>query len=183
VQAASTSGASTIVNGYRVHMLRGSAGASTADTVLVSTEQTITGDKTFTGITSLGMIKEGGTVSATAATGTINYDAKTQTVLYYTTDASGNWTINLRGDASNSMNSIMSTGQVTTVTFLATNGATPYYNSTVQVDGTTSGVTTKWQGGVAPSGGNADSVDVYTYSVIKTGDAAFTVLASVNRYA
>src|SRR6056300_1052864 len=176
VQAASTSGASTIVNGYRVHMLRGSAGASTADTVLVSTEQTITGDKTFTGITSLGMIKEGGTVSATAATGTINYDAKTQTVLYYTTDASGNWTINLRGDASNSMNSIMSTGQVTTVTFLATNGATPYYNSTVQVDGTTSGVTTKWQGGVAPSGGNADSVDVYTYSVIKTGDAAFTVL-------
>ena len=189
VQAASTSGASTTVNGYRVHMLRGSAGASTADTVLVSTEQTITGQKTFTGdasfsgITSLGMIKEGGTVSATAATGTINYDAKTQTVLYYTTDASGNWTINLRGDASNTMNSIMSTGQVTTVTFLATNGATPYYNSTVQVDGTTSGVTTKWQGGVAPSGGNADSIDVYTYSVIKTGDAAFTVLASVNRYA
>jgi len=47
VQAASTSGASTLVNGYRVHMLRGSAGASTADTVLVSTEQTITGQKTF----------------------------------------------------------------------------------------------------------------------------------------
>jgi hypothetical protein len=47
VQAASTSGASTTVNGYRVHMLRGSAGASTADTVLVSTEQTITGAKTF----------------------------------------------------------------------------------------------------------------------------------------
>jgi len=48
IQAASTSGSSTTVNGYRVHMLRGSAGASTADTVLVSTEQTITGAKTFT---------------------------------------------------------------------------------------------------------------------------------------
>jgi hypothetical protein len=47
VKAASTSGSSTTVNGYRVHMLRGSAGASTADTVLVSTEQTITGQKTF----------------------------------------------------------------------------------------------------------------------------------------
>ena len=47
VKAASTSGASTTVNGYRVHMLRGSAGASTADTVLVSTTQTITGQKTF----------------------------------------------------------------------------------------------------------------------------------------
>jgi hypothetical protein len=48
VSASSTSGSSTTVNGYRVHMLRGSAGASTADTVLVSTEQTITGAKTFT---------------------------------------------------------------------------------------------------------------------------------------
>jgi hypothetical protein len=47
VKAASTSGASTTVNGYRVHMLRGSAGASTADTVLVSTTQTISGAKTF----------------------------------------------------------------------------------------------------------------------------------------
>jgi hypothetical protein len=46
--AASTSGTSTVVNAYRVHMLRGSAGAATADTVLVSTEQTITGAKTFT---------------------------------------------------------------------------------------------------------------------------------------
>ena len=183
LKAASTSGASTTVNGYRVHLLRGTAGAATADTVLVSTEQTITGAKTFSGITTLGMIKEGGTVSATAATGTIDYSALTQTVLYYTTDASANWTLNLRGDGSNSLNSIMSTGQVTTVTFLVTNGSTAYYNSSVQVDGTTSGVTTKWQGGVAPTGGNANSIDVYTYSVIKTADSTFTVLASVNRYA
>jgi hypothetical protein len=47
VKAASTSGSSTTVNGYRVHMLRGSGGASTADTVLVSTTQDITGLKTF----------------------------------------------------------------------------------------------------------------------------------------
>ena len=163
--------------------MRGTAGAATADTVLVSTTQTITGAKTFSGITTLGMIKEGGTVSATAATGTIDYSVLTQTVLYYTTDASANWTLNLRGDGSNSLNSIMSTGQVTTVTFLVTNGSTAYYNSSVQVDGTTSGVTTKWQGGVAPTGGNANSIDVYTYSVIKTADSTFTVLASVNRYA
>ena len=49
VKAASTAGSSTVVNGYRVHMLRGSAGASTADTVLVSTTQSISGTKTFTG--------------------------------------------------------------------------------------------------------------------------------------
>ena len=47
VQASSSSGDSTTVNGYRVHMLRSEAGAATSDTVLVSTTQTITGAKTF----------------------------------------------------------------------------------------------------------------------------------------
>ena len=47
LSAASTSGGSTTVNAYRVHMLRGPGGAATADTVLVSTTQTISGAKTF----------------------------------------------------------------------------------------------------------------------------------------
>jgi len=64
---------------------------------------------------------------------------------------------------------------------LATQGATAYYNSAVQVDGAS--VTPKWQGGFAPSFGNSSSVDVYTYAIIKTGSAAFTVLASQTRFA
>jgi hypothetical protein len=75
----------------------------------------------------------------------------------------------------------MSTGQVLTCVFMVTNGATAYYNSAVQVDG--SSVTPKWLGGSAPTAGNASSIDVYTYSIIKTGSAAFTVLASQSRYA
>ena len=76
VQAASTSGASTTVNGYRVHMLRGSAGASTADTVLVSTEQTITGAKTFT---SNILLQADGTIG-TASDGTfIRFDESSST--------------------------------------------------------------------------------------------------------
>jgi hypothetical protein len=62
-----------------------------------------------------------------------------------------------------------------------TQGATAYYNNAVQVDG--SSVTPKWQGGTAPSAGNASSVDVYTYTIIKTGNAAFTVFASQIRFA
>jgi hypothetical protein len=77
----------------------------------------------------------------------------------------------------------MSTGESLSVTFLVTNGSTAYYNSTVQIDGTTSGVTTKWQGGSAPTSGNASSIDVYTYVIFKTGSAAFTVLASVTKFA
>ena len=48
VSSASTSGASTTVNAYRVQLLRSSAGASTDIQVLTNTEQTITGQKTFT---------------------------------------------------------------------------------------------------------------------------------------
>jgi hypothetical protein len=62
-----------------------------------------------------------------------------------------------------------------------TNGATAYYNSAVQVDG--SSVTPKWQGGSAPTIGNASSIDSYTYVIIKTGSAAFTVLASQTKFA
>ena len=126
-------------------------------------------------------IKETTTVSATAATGTINYDVATQSILYYTTAATANWTLNLRGSGSATLNSLMSTGQTITVTFMATQGATAYYNSAVTVDGTS--VTPKWQNGLAPNAGNVSSVDSYTYAIIKTGNAAFTVLASQTKYA
>ena len=126
-------------------------------------------------------IVEPTTISATAATGTINYDVATQSIVYYTTNATANWTINFRALSSATLNSLMSTGQTITVTFMATQGATAYYNSVVQIDGTT--VTPKWQSGITPNAGNANSVDTYTYAIIKTGNAAFTVLASQTRYA
>jgi hypothetical protein len=121
------------------------------------------------------------TNSATAATGTVNYDVITQAVLNYTTDASGNWTLNIRGDGSNTLNSIMDTGESLTVAHIVKQGGTAYYNSAVQVDG--SGVTPEWQGGSAPTGGNTNSLDVYTYTVIKTADATFTVLAAQTQFA
>lgn len=126
-------------------------------------------------------IAEVNTISATAATGTINYDVTTQSVLYYTTNASGNFTVNFRGSSGTTLNTVMQTGESISATFLVTNGATAYYNSAVQVDG--SSVTPKWQGGTAPTSGNASSIDSYTYVIIKTGSAAFTVLASVTKFA
>jgi hypothetical protein len=122
------------------------------------------------------------TISATAATGTINYDITTQSVLFYTTNASANWTVNLRASSGTSLNTAMSTGQSVTVAFLVTQGSTAYFNSAVQVDGTTSGVTTRWQGGTAPSSGNASGVDVYSYTIIKTADATFSVFAAQTQF-
>ena len=126
-------------------------------------------------------IAETNTVSATAASGTIQYDITTQSVLYYTSNASANWTVNFRGSSGTSLNTVMQTGESISVTFLATQGATAYYNSAVTIDGNS--VTPKWQGGSAPTSGNASSIDSYNYVIIKTASATFTVLASVTKFA
>jgi hypothetical protein len=162
------------------------AATAGTDYVAPGTATTFTALQTFAGTSSNAALKtsnilEVATISATAATGTINYDMTTQSVLYYTTDASGNFTVNFRGSSGTSLDTIMATGESLSATFLVTNGATAYYNSAVQVDG--SSVTPKWQGGSAPTSGNASSIDSYTYVIIKTGSAAFTVLASVTQFA
>lgn len=156
------------------------------DYVAPGTATTFTAAQTFSGSSSvlaavLANAAETATVSATAATGTINYDVTTQSVIYYTSNASANWTVNFRASSGTSLNTAMSTGQAITVAFLVAQGSTAYYNSAVQVDG--SSVTPKWQGGTAPSAGNASSIDVYTYTIVKTGSAAFTVFASQTKFA
>jgi hypothetical protein len=121
---------------------------------------------------------ETATTAAVAATGTINFDVNTQSVLFYTTSASANWIINIRGDSFMRLDTEMAVGQSITIAHLVTQGATAYYNTSVQVDGTTTGVTTRWQGGTAPAAGNASGVDVYSYAIIKTGNATFSVFAA-----
>jgi hypothetical protein len=133
------------------------------------------------GITGMPTIMENATTSATAATGTINYDTLTQTVLYYTTNASANWTVNIRGNNTTTLNSMLSTGQSLSIVFMVTQGSTAYYNNVLQIDGST--VTPKWQGGIAPTFGNTSGVDVYNYSIIKTAPNTYNVFASQSRYA
>lgn len=132
------------------------------------------------GLAGMPAIYENATVSATAATGTINFDVLTQSVLQYTTNASANWTLNVRGNSSTTLNSLMTTGQSITIMFSAAQGATAYYNNVLQIDGST--VTPKWQGNAAPTSGNASSTDVYTYAIIKTGSGTYNVLASQSKF-
>jgi hypothetical protein len=146
---------------------------------------TLTGTETLTSKTLTAPIvvspEERTTISATAATGTVNFDASTQGTLYYTTNASANWTLNVRGNSGTTLNSIMTTGDSLTITFLATQGSTAYYASALTIDGTS--VTPKYQGGTAWSSGNASSIDAYTYAIVKTGSAAYTVFASQTKFA
>ena len=117
----------------------------------------------------------------TSTTGTINFDLSDQAIENYTVNQTANRTINFRADSGTALNSKMSTGQSMTVAIIMQQGSTAYYLNAYQVDG--SSVTPKWQGGSAPTGGNASSIDAYSFTIIKTADATFTVLASITQYA
>jgi hypothetical protein len=167
----------------------GSTGITAAtagtDYVAPGTATTFTAKQTFSGTSAIISSKfanalELVTVSATAATGTINYDVTTQSVLYYTTDASANWTVNFRASSGTSLDTAMATGEAITVVLLVTQGATAYYNNALTIDG--SSVTPKYQGGTAWTSGNASSIDAYSYTIVKTGSAAFTVFAAQTQF-
>lgn len=125
--------------------------------------------------------QEPATVSATAATGTIQFDVVTQSDLFYTTNASANFTLNVRGNSTTTLNSILNIGTSQTVVFRNTNGTTAFYMTALAIDGTTQ--TVRWQGGTAPTSGNASSIDVYVFQITKTAANTYTVLGSLTRFA
>jgi len=120
-------------------------------------------------------------VAAVAATGTVNLDVNTAGIWYYTSSATGNWTLNVRASSGASLDSILATGDSITVVFFATQGSPAYYQTAFQIDGNS--VTPKWQNGVAPSAGNTNSIDIYSYTIIKTGSATFTAFGSQTKFA
>jgi hypothetical protein len=139
-----------------------------------------TGAVTFNGTGKIQAVKEKVTVTAVASTGTINYDFLTQAVLYHTTVATGQFTINLRGSSSTTLNNMLSVGESVTGAFLNTN--TTFYVSTITIDGSSTNVTLEYQGGAAPAAGNA-GIDVYSFTAIKTATTpAYTILASQTQF-
>lgn len=172
-------------------------GTITADTALVGTlstaaqgnitslgtlsSLTVSGTSTFNAAKFNNYVREEVAVIADNPAATQNYDVTAATVQYYTTAADANFTLNIRGDASTTLDSIMSTGDALSATLLVTNTGTAYYLSTLQIDGST--VTPEWSGGSAPSEGNADSIDSYTFTIIKTAASTFTTLATQTQFA
>lgn len=126
--------------------------------------------------------KELTSISGAGAAGYVPLYVSAGNVLYYTGSSGGNWTLNVTGDAGGgTLNSLMAVNEAITVTFLATNGGTAYRQTAISVDG--NAVTPKWQGGSAPTQGNANSIDAYIATIIKTGAGTFTVLEAQTRFA
>jgi hypothetical protein len=138
------------------------------NTMLVADSAQASGVKWTDALTASILVspEERTTVSATAATGTVQFDADTQGVLYYTTNASANWTLNVRGTSGTTLTSKLAVGDSITVSFLVTQGSTAYYMTALTIDGNAQ--TVKYSGGTAPSAGNASAVDAYTFTIVKT---------------
>ena len=115
--------------------------------------------------------------------GTVSIDLATYAVTVYQANVGANWTFNMRGSATETLNSMMANGDSLTTAIAVPNGGTAYYANGFQIDGTNTGVTLVWSGGSAPTEGNANSTDVYTYTIVKTANATFTVFASQTQYA
>lgn len=124
-------------------------------------------------------------VVASAATGTININFLTASIWYYTTDASANHTINIRGDASNTLSSLLATGDAITVVWIIANGTTAYYPTTIQIDG--SSVTPVWLGGTKPptasQANQTAGLDAFTLTIVKTASTpTYKVLGAWSQY-
>lgn len=156
------------------------SGKSNVSTLVVNTSLTVTGTTVLT------EAKEQITIvtPAAGAGGTINFDFLTQGVLYYTSASTSNFTLNVRGNSGTTLNSVMNVGDSATIVVVSTQGATSWsMASSIQIDGSTSGVTTKWASQIpATSSGGTSGIDCYSITIIKTASATFTVLASLTKF-
>lgn len=125
-------------------------------------------------------IAETTNVYSVASTGTINYNLTDQSVLFSTVNATANFTLNLRGNATTTLDSLMANGQTVTVAYLASTGFPAFFSNTFQVDGFTR--TVRWQNSIIPTAGNANSIDSYAFTVIKTSTNTYTVFGTQTQF-
>ena len=114
--------------------------------------------------------------------GNTTFDVLEGAVKYHTANVANNWTLNVRGNSTVMLDSVMSTGNTLSLSYIASQNATnTFYQTNMEIDG--SAVTPKWQGNSAPTAGNADSLDVYSFTIIKTAANTYTVLGSQTQFA
>jgi hypothetical protein len=124
-------------------------------------------------------IKEVIAISAAGAAGALAFDLTSQSIRYFTTNATADWELNFRGSSVASLDSLMAPGEVVSATFISTQGATAFLNRIVKIDGVP--IFPKWIGG-PPRAGNPNGLDSYSFSIIKTAALSFTVLASITQF-
>ena len=155
------------------------SGALVFGTSPTLTTPTVSGG-TLTDAVVRGLEEDVNVVTAAGATGTINFNVETASVWYYNQSATANHTLNFRYNASTTLATAMNFNDAITLVFMNTNGGTAYYPNVIQIDGTT--VTPKVPAAI--TSGNASATDVYTFTIIKTGQipASYTVFETQTKF-
>lgn len=134
------------------------------------------------GLLSIKETSELVTINTTSLTGIIRFDILTSGVVYYSVNATANWSINAVGNATTTLSSLLPVGRSVTLTTITTQNSTPRYPTAFYIDGVSA--TVKWQSGITPSAGTVNGTDVYTYTVTKlTAGPTYLVLGTAAAFA
>ena len=143
-----------------------------------------TGNVTFNNYANIAALLEKATITASAPSATTNFDVVTQAIQFYTSNSANSFILNVRGDGSTTLDSMLAVGKSVSLALLVTCSNSTHYMTSIRIDGSTTNVTTRWQGAITPSSGNASSVDIYTVTVVKTSatPASYSVFATQTRF-
>lgn len=132
------------------------------------------------GVDFNGHLRESVNIVASKLSDAPNINLDNGMVHYFTTTESTTATPNIR--SSSGINTDLAVGDTASVTIITT-AAAAGYAARVNIDGLATGITTSWVGGSAPSAGGASGLDMYSYQIIKTADATFTVIGNLTNAA
>ena len=149
----------------------------------IVTATSVTGVGTVTSVTASGidlsgLLREGVNITAGKLSDNTNIDLENGMVHYFTTQETTTSTPNIRFSSSVTLNDVMQIGESVAVTIITT-AAAGGYSAQLTIDG--AAVTENWVGGSAPSDGGSSGVDIHAYTIIKTANATFTVIANQSK--
>jgi len=149
----------------------------------IVTATSVTGVGTVTSVTASGidlsgLLREGVKITAGKLSDNTNIDLENGMVHLFTTTETTTSTPNIRFSSSVTLNDVMQIGETVSITIITT-AASGAYSAQLTIDG--AAVTENWVGGSAPSDGGTSGVDMYSYTIIKTASATFTVIGNQSK--
>ena len=139
---------------------------------------TATSVTTSQGVDLTGLLRENVNIVTGKLSDNQNIDLASGMIHYFTTQETTTSTPNLRFDSSTTLDSKMSIGETIAVTIITT-AAAAAYSDQLTIDGTS--ITENWIAGEVPTSGGNSGVDIYSYTIVKVGNASFLVIANVTK--
>ncbi len=169
-----------INSGVPTNTLNVLGSTSFKDDFITTGISTLSGQTNITDTLKVDEIVQNVSIISGAANATSNLDIKTASTFLFTTNSGSTWTHNIRGDGSTTLNTMMDIGQSIVVAVISKQNNTNYYSANITIDGAAQ--TEYFTGGAPSSGGSTSGYDGYFWTIIKTANATFTVLATQTQF-